>query len=440
MVQFFNIAISIYLLVCTVSSKTINVDIARKQHPTVKQASESAHDRATSIRIKGSRLAAGDALPTFSLLNAQFSYYMPISLGTPMQNFSVVVDTGSSVLWVPDQTCGNVCVRAPDSFKSEKSSTFKQDKSTNLQAYYGSGSAHGIMGVDTLSLNGGAFKIQKQEFGLATTQSQVTNNGVDGIFGFGPDPLSIYSNTRRSTIKSLLTNLIEQNKGYSYVFGVKFEPVPSGYYSSMNGKMAIGGLPDPKWYQGDIQWIPRIKTSRAAEFWGVGVDSINVNDKPVIKRLSAIVDTGTTLIIVSNEIADAVYGSIPDAKIDPSSDLWSIPCSAVGTLPNISFVMDGKNFNLTPSQYILPKYLNTYWGARNPDLCLSFIYSTDMSYSGYDILLGQKFLENYVSIYDGDKDRIGLALNAQLSKTQSTKAKPTDSSSNSKKKGQHKLV
>lgn len=66
---------------------------------------------------------------------------------------------------------------------------------------------------------------------------------------------------------------------------------------------------------------------------------------------------GTTLIIVSNEIADAVYGSIPDAKIDPASDLWSVPCSAVSTLPNISFVMDGKKFNLTPSQYILPKYL-----------------------------------------------------------------------------------
>jgi Eukaryotic aspartyl protease len=178
MVQFFNIAVSIYLLVCTVSSKTINVDIARKQHPTLKQASASAHDRATSIRIKGPRLAADGALPTFSLLNAQFSYYMPIGLGTPMQNFSVVVDTGSSVLWVPDQTCGDVCVRAPDSFKSQKSATFKQDKSTNLQAYYGSGSAHGIMGVDTLSINGEAFKIQNQEFGLATTQSQVTNNGV----------------------------------------------------------------------------------------------------------------------------------------------------------------------------------------------------------------------------------------------------------------------
>jgi hypothetical protein len=37
--------------------------------------------------------------------------------------------------------------------------------------------------------------------------------------------------------------------------------------------------------------------------------------------------------------------------------LWSVPCSSVSTLPNITFVMDGKKFMLTPAQYILPKYL-----------------------------------------------------------------------------------
>jgi hypothetical protein len=50
---------------------------------------------------------------------------------------------------------------------------------------------------------------------------------------------------------------------------------------------------------------------------------------------------------------------------------------------------------------------NLQWGARNPSLCLTFIYSTDMSLAGYDILLGQKFLEYYVSIYDDEKQRIG---------------------------------
>lgn len=177
MVNILSSAIALSLLAWTVSSKAVTIDIARKHHPTLKQAAAAAHIRAASIQPKGTSLAAGQTT-TFPLVNAQFSYYMPIGLGTPIQNFSVIVDTGSSLLWVPDQSCGSVCVNAPDSFKSSQSSTFHKDNSTNLQAYYGSGNALGYMGIDTLSLNGGSFQIENQEFGLATSQSQVTNNGV----------------------------------------------------------------------------------------------------------------------------------------------------------------------------------------------------------------------------------------------------------------------
>jgi hypothetical protein len=177
MVNILSSAIALSLLAWTVSSKAVTIDIARKHHPTLKQAAAAGHVRAASIQPKGTSLAAGQTT-SFPLVNAQFSFYMPIGLGTPIQNFSVVVDTGSSLLWVPDQSCGSICVNAPDSFKSSQSSTFHKDNSTNLQAYYGSGNALGYMGIDTLSLNGGSFQIKNQEFGLATSQSQVTNNGV----------------------------------------------------------------------------------------------------------------------------------------------------------------------------------------------------------------------------------------------------------------------
>lgn len=177
MVNLLNSAITLSLLAWTVSGKAISIDIARKHRPSLKQAAAAAYERATQPQPNGNSLAAGEA-STLSLLNAQFSYYMAIGLGTPIQNFSVVVDTGSSLLWVPDRSCRSSCVSAPNSFKSTQSSTFQRDNSTALQAYYGSGNAQGIMGMDTLSFNGGAFQVKNQEFGLATTQSHVTNNGV----------------------------------------------------------------------------------------------------------------------------------------------------------------------------------------------------------------------------------------------------------------------
>jgi hypothetical protein len=140
------------------------------------------------------------------------------------------------------------------------------------------------------------------------------------------------------------------------------------------------------------------------------------------------------LIIVSHEIARAFFSNIPGAAIDPASRYWGVPCNNIDKLSNITFSMGGVELSLTPEEYMIPTYLmrvscikrnshpqfdiqlmqlirfiqdNLYRNGRY-GLCLSYIHGFDTSNLGCDMLLGQKFLERYVTVYDYEQNRIGI--------------------------------
>ena len=77
------------------------------------------------------------------------------------QTMNVVLDTGSSDLWVADDSCTN-CDKSTPVFQSGKSSTveFSKSSSSRVQLTYGSGQVSGDLARDTVSMAG--FGIQKQ--------------------------------------------------------------------------------------------------------------------------------------------------------------------------------------------------------------------------------------------------------------------------------------
>ena len=76
-------------------------------------------------------------LPITNFLDAQ--YYGEISIGTPPQNFQVIFDTGSTNLWIPSNRCWSEPCWTHNTYKSEKSSTYKIN-GTSAKIKYGSGS------------------------------------------------------------------------------------------------------------------------------------------------------------------------------------------------------------------------------------------------------------------------------------------------------------
>ena len=97
----------------------------------------------------------------FSLFDAySSSYYRP-------QQFNVVLDTGSSDLWLagPSFTCTNSFCQNAAIFQTSQSTSFKTVTSTNslnseVSIAYGSGSVTGTLGSDTVTMGG--FTIDAQ--------------------------------------------------------------------------------------------------------------------------------------------------------------------------------------------------------------------------------------------------------------------------------------
>jgi cathepsin D len=87
------------------------------------------------------------------------------------QPFDVVLDTGSSDLWVTSSQCTACPIGAPE-FDSSKSTSFAA--SSNVQPVtirYGSGSVEGVLGQDTVSMGG--FTVAQQIFSMYSPSGSV---------------------------------------------------------------------------------------------------------------------------------------------------------------------------------------------------------------------------------------------------------------------------
>ena len=96
-----------------------------------------------------------------------------------------------------------------------------------------------------------------------------------------------------------------------------------------------------------------------------------------------------------------------DGATDPASNM-----AYFTTRPtqNFNFVMGGRSFALTPDQYLVPQADYVYYGL---DASKWYCWIADAGARKIDLVLGQKFLEAWYSVFDStDAGRIGFAQRA----------------------------
>ncbi|KAF8076439.1 aspartic peptidase A1 [Lyophyllum atratum] len=329
----------------------------------------------TQETVKG-----GHPVALNNFMNAQ--YYSEITLGTPPQTFKVILDTGSSNLWVPSTKCTSIACFLHSKYDATASSTYKEN-GTQFSIQYGSGSMEGFVSQDVLSI--GDLTIEEQDFAEALKEPGLAFafGKFDGILGLGYDTISV------NHITPPFYNMVNQ--------GLLDEPVFSFRVGSSEedpGEAIFGGI-DSSAYTGKITYVP----VRRKAYWEVELEKVAFGDDEVeLENTGAAIDTGTSLIALPTDMAEMLNTQIGAKK--SWNGQYQVDCSKVPDLPELSFYFGGKAYPLKGSDYIL----------EVQGTCISAFTGMDINLPGGSLwIIGDVFLRKYFTVYDLGRNAVGFA-------------------------------
>ncbi|KAN0097235.1 Aspartic peptidase domain containing protein [Tylopilus felleus] len=326
-------------------------------------------------------LNGGHSIPLSNFMNAQ--YYTEISLGTPPQTFKVVLDTGSSNLWVPSLNCLSIACFLHSKYDSAESSSYKANGS-EFSIRYGSGSMKGFVSQDNLAI--GDLVIRSQDFAEATQEPGLAFafGKFDGILGLAYDTISV------NGLIPPFYNMIHQGLLDQPVFSFRL-----GSSEADGGEAVFGGI-DHSAYTGEITYAP----IRRKAYWEVELEKVSFGkDVLQLQNTGAAIDTGTSLIAVPTDVAE-MLNTLIGAKRSWNGQ-YTIDCDKVPSLPELTFYFDGKPYPLKGSDYVL-NLLGT---------CVSSFTGLDIHVPGGGSvwIIGDVFLRRYFTVYDLGRNAVGFA-------------------------------
>ncbi|RWA04208.1 hypothetical protein EKO27_g10895 [Xylaria grammica] len=318
-------------------------------------------------------------------------YLCPVQIGTPPQTLNLDFDTGSSDLWVFSTETPRNQVGGQTVYNIQQSSTAKQLTGEQWDISYGDGSSSGgNVYLDTVSIGGITVENQAVESATNVSLAFTQRPDTDGLVGLAFSTLNTVKPNQQSTFfDNAMRDLAAP------LFTANLRAAEPGNYNF--------GFIDTTEFTGQITYVA---VNASAGFWQFTSEGFKVGNSTATTAAQheAIADTGTTLMLVPNDIAAAYYAQIPGA-VDATQTAggYVFPCSA--TLPSYTAVI-GPYQAVIPGEFInfAPVDGNTFADATT---CFGGIQAVP---TGFPFAIyGDVFLKSQFVVFHGGDTQLGLA-------------------------------
>ncbi|EMD33690.1 hypothetical protein CERSUDRAFT_87022 [Gelatoporia subvermispora B] len=342
------------------------------------------------------------------------SYIGTITVGTPGEQFNIVLDTGSSDLWLASSDC-LACPRGTPEFNPSSSSSLQQVTGSTGQAQqltiqYGSGSVAGMLVQDTVNMGG--FTVNPQKFLLVEQMtSGLLDGDVSGIMGLAFQALAT---TQATPFWQALVNNNQFASPEMAFWLTRFLDDNNAQQNEPGGELTLGGT-NSTLFTGDIEFQNLATVPDGPTFWMLEVSGVTVQGSsvsiPTGNSALAAIDTGTTLIGGPTNAVAAIFNAIPGstALTGQMAGFFSFPCS---TTLSISMAFGGQSWPISDADLNL--------GSVGNGQCLGGIFDLNAGSNvgsgngNPDWVVGDTFLKNVYSVFRASPPSVGFA---QLSDT-----------------------
>lgn len=303
------------------------------------------------------------------------------------QRLQVILDTGSFDLLVFSQHCW-LCGDMDTLYDDESSSTYSRGPGLTMEHSFGSGSTESVAAFETVEVNGRRHKEQAFWEVFDAYMPILSDSSFQAIVGIGPPVSSVIlatsdlqavqkdekeyeasgnkvSKRMRSYVENYekVLEFTKEQPSFLENLGMETFSVCVGHQKGSPGAFVWNDDSvklQPEVFttvpvKGDIYWSAdlsdvRLSGDNVTQLDCTGSNTASSHDSRRRRRhaqkvtgCTAIVDSGTSLIVAPKAVVDRVQTVIKN---------WGGQCNNLSELPDLTFMLGSSSFSLPPSSYV----------------------------------------------------------------------------------------